>query len=188
LRECGGEVDLSALAQSIRAADRVVLPGVGAFSDAMDGMNKTGLASALVEFARTGRPLLGICLGMQMLMTASEEFGTRPGLGLISGPVVQIPRRVGLKVPHTGWSEIYPSTPGAWNSTILAEAAPGTPVYFVHSYSAIPDNESDRLADVNYGGFRVSAAVRRDNVTGCQFHPEKSGTVGLAILRSFLNS
>jgi glutamine amidotransferase len=123
---------------------------------------------------------------MQVLFSESHEFGVHRGLGLIPGKVLPIPRRGSFKVPHVGWSAIRPSADGCWHGTVLERVHPSTRAYFVHSLAAIPDVSEDRLAETDYGGFCIPAAVRRRSVTGCQFHPEKSGPAGLAILRRFL--
>ncbi len=185
LRQVGAAVDVTDRPEDIRRAERLVLPGVGAFSDGMGGLERLHLVSALHEYFAAGRPFLGICLGMQMLFSESEEFGLWSGLGAIPGRVKAIPHRPGYKVPHTGWSKIHPMSGSTWQGSILASTPPGMCAYFVHSLTAVPESEEDRLADTDYGGVRISAAVRRGNITGCQFHPEKSGPLGLDILRCF---
>jgi glutamine amidotransferase len=186
LRHAGAEVMVTAEPRAVASAERLVLPGVGAFSDGMAGLRDRGLVEPLKTYVETGRPLLGICLGMQLLLTASEEFGAHAGLALIPGRVVEIPRKPGLKVPQIGWNRIAPRPGGSWRGTLFEKTAPDTMVYFVHSFTAVPEREEDRLADTNYGGWRVCAAVRRDNAIGCQFHPEKSGPAGLAMLHQFM--
>ena len=186
LREAGAEVCVTDNPGEVRQADRLVLPGVGAFADGMKGLRDRGLVDTLREYFGTERPFLGICLGMQMLLQRSEEFGDHEGLGFIPGRVVGIPFHPGFKVPHVGWSRIAPPLNRSWAGTILSETPPGTRVYFVHSYSAVPEVESDRLADTLYGGYRISAAIQRGSVIGCQFHPEKSGALGLTMVRRFL--
>ena len=171
-------------------AARVVLPGVGAFANAMDVLHNRGLVCAIQEVARRRTPLLGICLGMQLLLDESEEFGRTPGLGLISGSVVPVPTRSTdgqiQKIPHIGWYKLQRDEKYQnWNGTLLEDNLPGEAVYFVHSFMAMPINPVNRLADCNYGGHLVSAAIISDRITGCQFHPEKSGEVGLKILRKF---
>jgi glutamine amidotransferase len=188
LRHEGADVELTSDPDVIRRADRVVLPGVGAFADCRSGLVDRGLFEVSKEAAESGRPFLGICVGMQLLMTESEEFGRHAGLGVIPGQVVAIPADNGLKVPQIGWNRIYPRRGGDWRGTLLEPLEPGTMVYFVHSYTAAPAREEHRLADAEYGGHRVSAAVRRDNVWGTQFHPEKSGPAGLQVLRRFLEA
>lgn len=185
LRHEGAEVVVSENPNDVRTADRVVLPGVGAFADGMEGLRKRDLVGPLLDFVATGRPFLGICLGMQLLLGESEEFGRHEGLGIIEGKVVLIPRVPGRKVPHIGWNRIMPAGAG-WANTPLEPIAPATAMYFVHSFTAEPAREEDRLADADYVGFRVSAAVRKDNVVGTQFHPEKSGPSGLLVIAQYL--
>ena len=186
LRHEGAEVTLSADARDVAVAERLVLPGVGAFADGMKGLAERGLVEPLRAYAESGRPLLGICLGMQLLMGESDEFGRHEGLGIVPGRVVEIRREAGFKVPQIGWNRIYPPDGAGWGGTLLGALEPGAMVYFVHSYTAVPERENDRLADSVYAGQRISAAVRRGNVWGCQFHPEKSGSAGLTIVRRFL--
>jgi glutamine amidotransferase len=186
LRHEGAEVTVSADRSDVAAAERLVLPGVGAFADGMKGLTERGLVEPIRAYAETGRPLLGICLGMQLLLGESEEFGRHLGLGIVPGRVVEIRREQGFKVPQIGWNRIFPPNGAGWGGTLLDTLEPGTMVYFVHSFTAVPEREADRLADSLYAGQRISAAVRRGQVWGCQFHPEKSGSKGLAILRRFL--
>lgn len=181
----GAEVVVSEDPAQVQNAERLVLPGVGAFADGMEGLRRRHLVEPLLEFVATGRPLLGICLGMQLLMAESSEFGRHLGLGIIEGNVTLIPAAPGRKVPHIGWNRIMPVST-SWVGTPLEPLEPGTMMYFVHSYTAEPTREQDRLADVDYVGVRVSAAVRKDNVVGTQFHPEKSGSAGLAVLARYL--
>ncbi|MBX7059473.1 MAG: imidazole glycerol phosphate synthase subunit HisH [Leptospirales bacterium] len=187
----GARVTLSSDAEIICRARRLVLPGVGAFGAAMNVLRSLQLFEPILEAARSGAPLLGICLGMQMLFEESEEFGLHKGLALIPGRVAPVPSVTtdgsSQRIPHIGWSALYPATNSPpWRDTSLAEVKPGDSVYFVHSFMAMPVHPSDRLADANYGGHSVAGVVKRNNVTGCQFHPEKSGSVGLSILKNFL--
>lgn len=182
----GAAVTLADSPEAIAQAERLVLPGVGAFADGMKGLRERALIEPIHAFVKTGRPFAGICLGMQLLLAESEEFGRHDGLGIIPGRVVAIPATPGIKVPHIGWNRIDPRPGGTWQDTPLSSVAPGAMVYFVHSFTAQPREEADRLADAWYGGHRISAAVRRDNVVGFQFHPEKSGATGLSILATFL--
>ncbi len=186
------EVDVTADPARLALATHVVLPGVGAFVDGMRGLTEAGFPPAIRAFAASGRPLLGICLGMQMLMDDSEEFGLTPGLGLIPGRVRAIPRDrddgTRRKLPAIGWAPIHPAGANGWAGSVLADTAPGTPVYMLHSFHAQPGNPAHLLADYDHEGTRVTAAIRQGNVTGCQFHPEKSGPAGLAILRAFLSA
>jgi len=186
LRHEGAEVTVTSDPKDVPGAERLVLPGVGAFADGVKGLQERGLFEPLREYLATGRPFLGICVGMQLLMQESEEFGRHRGLGVIPGKVVAIPARPGLKVPQIGWNRIAPRRGGTWDGSVLDGMDPGTMVYFVHSFTADPTDEEDRLADAEYGGHRISAAIQRGNVVGCQFHPEKSGPAGLRILRRFL--
>jgi glutamine amidotransferase len=186
----GGTPRLSADPEVVASASRLILPGVGAFGDAMAGLNALGLGEAVKAFAATGRPLLGICLGMELLLDESSEFGRHAGLGLIPGRVDRLPSpQTGSreKIPNVGWCPLEEPRQGAtWSGTILADVKVGDFVYFVHSYAAYPDDPGHRLADITFAGIGVTAAVVRENVTGCQFHPEKSGQVGLAMLSAFV--
>lgn len=189
----GAEVVVTSDPDIARQADRLVLPGVGAFGDCISNLTKLGLDAAVHDFVRTGRPMLGICVGMQMLFDGSEEFGVNAGLGLIPGRVLAIPRtRVDgspHKIPHIGWAEIErPDSAGEerWEGTVLEGLPEGTFLYFVHSFTGHPETPTHRLADIRYGGNLVSAAVQRDNIIGVQFHPEKSGEAGLHLLKRFL--
>lgn len=193
IEAAGGEARLTTRPAEISSADRILLPGVGAFEPCMQTLAKSGLSEPVLEFARTGRPFLGICVGMQLLFDHSLEFGLHAGLGLISGHVAPIPPRDAAgerKVPHIGWSPLLqPEGRSTWEGTPLQGARPGeTSAYFVHSYSCIPDDPSRRLAEVDYAGYRVCAAVMQDNITAFQCHPEKSGPAGLAILARFLQT
>jgi len=191
LEHCGARVVISADPAVIGAAARVVLPGVGSFADSMAALRADGLDALVKDVAAAGTPLLGICLGMQMLLDESAEHGVTAGLGLIPGRVVQIPGAgpdgVPHKIPHIGWSALQPGPARAdWDGTVLAGVTPGEAVYFVHSFMAQPAPEH-RLADCDYHGVPIAAVIGRANVLGAQFHPEKSGEVGLTILRHFLN-
>ncbi len=165
----------------IEAAERVVLPGVGAFRDAAEKLRTSGLWDVVKNEAAKGKPLLGICLGMQMLLEKSYEFGDYEGLGLIPGNVVPLEGYVpeGLKIPQMGWNALEFTN----ESGIFKNTNEGEYVYFVHSYYC--DCPEEYVTAVTDYGAPVTASVRRGNVYGCQFHPEKSGDVGLAILRAF---
>ncbi len=167
----------------VRRAERLVLPGVGAFGDAIATLKRTGLAEALKEFAASGRPLLGICLGMQLLVEEDFEDGRHVGLGLIAGDCVRFtvdaaPQN--LKVPHMGWNSLEWEKP----SPLFAGLEPGVHVYFVHSYHVRPRESGVVAATAEYGG-RFAAALWQGNIYATQFHPEKSQRVGGAILRNF---
>lgn len=191
LEYCGARVTITSDAAAILTSTKVVLPGVGAFADGMVALRAQGLDAVVRQVAATGTPLLGICLGMQMLFDESEEFGATAGLGLIPGRVVRIPATTTTgeshKIPHIGWNElVLPAQRDSWQSGLLSNVELGEAVYFVHSFMAQPTSPMHRLADCSYGGIPISAVVKRDNVMGCQFHPEKSGEVGLKILRRFI--
>lgn len=191
LEHCGGKVTLTADPEKILASKRVVLPGVGAFANAMQALECLGLVAAIRELAKRKTPLLGICLGMQLLLEESEEFGAAVGLGLISGRVIPVPCRTlsgaTQKIPHIGWRALQPSGASErWRDTLLQDNRVGDAAYFVHSFMAVPSDSVNRVADCVYGGHLIPAVIGRDKITGCQFHPEKSGIVGLKILRRFL--
>ena len=191
LEYCGASVTVSADHKVILEASKVVLPGVGAFIDGMSELNRQGLTETLKEVANKGVPLLGICLGMQMLLEESEEFGNSKGLGLISGNVIAIPMTTisgePQKIPHIGWNALVtPEEKNSWIGSLLKDIEPGEAGYFDHSYMASPSNLEHHIANCIYGGRSISAVIGNKNVFGCQFHPEKSGEVGLTILRNFL--
>ncbi|WP_150272293.1 imidazole glycerol phosphate synthase subunit HisH [Paenibacillus tepidiphilus] len=167
--------------EQILAADSVILPGVGAFGDAMAHLRESGLDRVVKEVAAGGQPLLGICLGMQLLFTTGEEHGEHSGLDLLAGSVVRFAPRDGYKVPHMGWNKLSFRQP---ENPLLAGLEEGH-VYFVHSYHALAGREDDVLAVTDYG-HPVTAVVGRDNVLGMQFHPEKSGELGIRLLGNFL--
>ena len=185
---CGAQVEFVQTPEAVLAAPRLILPGVGAFADAMRKLEETGLVPVLKQQVQK-KPLLGICLGMQMLFDESDEFGRHQGLGLIPGRVERIPAvdtsGVPQRVPNIGWRTLVPAH-GSFAGTALQNVPAGGECYFVHSYEAKPKNEADRLADSPYGGRSICAAALRGSVMGTQFHPEKSGPVGLSILKAFL--
>ncbi|HVH41349.1 MAG TPA: imidazole glycerol phosphate synthase subunit HisH [Labilithrix sp.] len=185
----GAEARLSSDPLEIAAAPRLVVPGVGAFGDGMRELEKRGLVQPIRAFFQTGRPLLGICLGMQLLLTESTEFGVHAGLGIIPGRVEKIPVEPGWKIPHVGWNRLAPPAEARWNESLLDGLERESPmVYFVHSFHAQPENRAHVLANVRYGGVDLCAAVRRDNAVGFQFHPEKSGPLGLRLIHRFVRS
>lgn len=187
---CGASVRLSHDPAEIENAEKLVLPGVGAFAAGMQGLRERNLIQPIKRYAASGRPLLGICLGMQMLATTSTEFGLHDGLDLIPGTVESIPTEAKdgthHRIPSIGWSELQQPDGRDWHGTILKDSPPGTCVYLVHSFHLHPDDSAHVLARYEYGGHLITAAVQRENITGCQFHPEKSGPVGLKILANFL--
>ena len=180
----GADAMVSGEAEKIRAADRIILPGVGAFIDAKEKLSANGLDQVVIEEAEKGKPLMGICLGMQMLFNKSYEFGITDGLGLIDGEVKSIAPIIpnGYKVPHIGWNALRFTSRGQ-KTEIFKYISEGEHVYFVHSFAAMNCEEST-IATAEYGA-ELTAAVARDNVYGMQFHPEKSGKTGLKILKAF---
>lgn len=177
----GAETVLTPDPDVIKKADKILLPGVGAFGDAAEKLKKSGLGDLIVEEANKGKPLLGICLGMQLLLEKSYEYGEHKGLGLIKGEIKPIADVIpnDLKIPHIGWNALeFKGT-----SPIFKHIKNGDFVYFVHSYYGTNCDENV-IATTEYGA-TLTAAVQNKNVYGCQFHPEKSGTVGLKILRGF---
>lgn len=185
LERCGADVCMLTEPQQVLDADRIVLPGVGAFPTAMRRLTEAGLDAALVAFARSSRPLLGICLGMQLLAEVGEEFGTTTGLGLIPGRVERMPV-IGLqggptRVPFVGWA------PVAKSSSPAAGMFPSSHYYFVHSFQFVPTVADHVLASYEFDGHAVVAAVGDGATVGVQFHPERSGPAGLAFLKTFTN-
>ena len=180
-RAIGAEAAVTADPAVIARADRLVLPGVGAFRDAAEKLRASGLDRILLSEAKAGKPLLGICLGMQLLFESSSEYGEHPGLGLLPGHVVGMAGRIPpeLKIPHIGWNALHITR----MHPLLSGVCESDCVYFVHSFFAA-DCDASTIAVTDYG-IPLTAAVACGSVMGCQFHPEKSGAVGLAILRAF---
>jgi glutamine amidotransferase len=191
LKALGASSLVSQDPRDLRSADRVILPGVGAFEDGMAGLRQHGFVEEISAYVQTGGPLLGICLGMQMLMDRSFEFGEFAGLGLIAGEVrpVDSVSTSGerLRVPHIGWNGLM-SSGRLWNGEILDGLPEGAEMYFVHSFRVEPRDSNHVLAVTDYGGRRFCSVVAKGNVSGCQFHPEKSSRMGLSILRNFINN
>lgn len=177
----GEQAEVTGDAARIAQADRVILPGVGAFADAYDKLCESGMDEAVRRAVKSGKPVMGICLGMQLLFERSYEYGEHPGLGLLEGKVVGMEGRLpgGLAIPHIGWNALRIKRPGG----VLKYVEEGDCVYFVHSYYA--ENCAASLTATAEYGLELTAAVQRENLYGCQFHPEKSGKVGLGILRAF---
>lgn len=184
LKKVGRDAVLSSDPSEVAAAAKIILPGVGAFDRAAGILRETGLGAAIIDAAGSGAQVLGICLGMQLLLDGSEEGeGTERGLGLIPGRVVAFPdevRQQGLRVPHMGWNSVT----RIGDSGALPTLADGDRFYFVHSFHAVPRDAADRFATARHG-IDFTAMVRRDNVIGAQFHPEKSHRTGMAMLRDF---
>lgn len=175
------DVQLVERPDQLKGADKIILPGVGAFGAGMQQLHKQDLVGVLKDELAAGTPYLGICLGMQFLFEASDEMGDHEGLGVLPGKVTRFPERPGLKVPHMGWNQLEPSR----ESVLLADVPTPSYAYFVHSYYCVPDNPDDLLISTDYGE-PFCAGVQRDNIYGVQFHPEKSQRTGLRILRNFL--
>ena len=189
LEYCGASVKITKDHQTILKASRVIFPGVGSFPHGMAELKNQGLDSILREVIKKEIKILGICLGMQLLLDESEEFELTAGLGFIPGRVIPIPSytRNGqtIKIPHTGWNELLISS--NTSNGLLKNIKQGESTYFVHSFMAVPKNQEDRFADCMYGENRIAAVIGNKNIFGCQFHPEKSGEVGLRILKNFLS-
>jgi len=187
----GAQVRIAETRQDIISAGKLVLPGVGAFTNGMHELKVKNFIEPINAHASSGNPLLGICLGMQMLFDSSEEFELSEGLRLIPGKVVKIPdlgvNGTAHKIPHIGWNELVEVNPNSWNNSIFDSVDKNSATYFVHSYMGVPDDDTNRLANCDYDGIQICAAVQKGNVSGCQFHPERSGEIGLNILSNFLN-
>ena len=190
----GAKVQISNCPNEISRASRIVLPGVGAFGAGMKKLKENRLDEVL-KSASEDRPLMGICLGMQMLLNMSTEFGEHTGLGIISGNVTSIDshavgiERQRLKIPHVGWRELHAAhSDHQWKNSCLKNIERHASVYFVHSYRAVPAHSDNILATCEYGTSSVVAAIKKNNVVGLQFHPELSGHVGLKILEAFINT
>jgi glutamine amidotransferase len=193
LRQIDAEVSLARDKAEILAADRLILPGVGAFARAMEALKDLNLIELLQEYDRKERPFLGICIGMQVLMQNSEEFGRHDGLGFIKGTVERIDKNDdrSIRVPHIAWTGLQPNTErteDSWKETPLEEFKSGQEsVYFVHSYHCKPSDPSVVLARAEYEGLGLTAVINKDNIYGAQFHPERSGLVGQRFLKGFMN-
>ncbi len=166
--------------ETINSCDKILLPGVGSFGDAMDSMSQKGLVETVKENALSGKPFLGICLGLQLLFEESEESPGVKGLGIFKGKIKKFPNDMGLKIPHIGWNSLEIRQ----NDTLFKDIPENSYVYFVHSYYLHAEDESDIATVTNYG-IDFHSAVGKDNIFATQFHPEKSGDVGLQILKNF---
>ncbi len=192
INHLGFQAKVSEDPKVIRRAKRLILPGVGAFQDGMKNLKEKALVVPLKEVVASGTSLLGICLGMQLLMTESEEFGLHQGLDLISGRVVRFvspeAEQERFKIPHVGWSPLDNFSDGRWKNSILKDLMPGVFMYFVHSYVVVPDEENTQLAQTHYGRNRFCSVIQKKNIVGCQFHPEVSGLSGLSVIKNFLST
>ena len=177
-------------AQTIEKADAVILPGVGAFGDAMEALKRLDLVSPIKDFAASGKPLIGICLGFQLLMSHSEEFGNHEGLGLIEGDVVSLRKlhadEVRFKVPQIGWNAVKKTT--AWNTSPLNGMKNGELFYFVHSLYVRPKDKNIWASSTEYNGKSFCSSISKGNIFACQFHPERSGPSGLKVYENLLNT
>ena len=193
LEFCGARVKLASSPAEIKNAEYLILPGVGAFQEGMRGLRERGLIESIQIFLESGRPFLGICLGMQLLLEQSYEFGISQGLGYINGSVRLLPtiRKNGEKniLPHVSWNIIEKpkGDENAWKKSILEDVDPGFYTYFVHSYYCDPSSQEDVLAVTPFHDFNFPSIIRKNNVYGVQFHPEKSGEAGLNFLQKFLS-
>jgi glutamine amidotransferase len=179
---------LSNNGEEILSADGVILPGVGAFAHGMENLNKYDLVNIIKKYTDTNKPFMGVCLGMQMLLDESEEFKKTKGLGLISGKVIKLPtqNKSYEKLPHVSWNEVKEKKT-KWNNTILNNIKQQSDVYFVHSFITDLDNEDEVLSTTQYSDYEFCSSIKKDNIYGCQFHPEKSGEIGLKIIENFVN-
>tara|TARA_A100001011_G_scaffold16199_2_gene16817 strand:- start:14245 stop:14895 length:651 start_codon:yes stop_codon:yes gene_type:complete len=190
LEFCGVDVLVTKNEKEILKSQRVVLPGVGAFKVAMDKLKKLGLDDTLNELAEKETPLLGICLGMQILMSKSKEFGSHDGLNLISGTVDPISENLkkndNLKIPHVSWNKLIPNELNNFKENYFIKMIKENDCfYFVHSFVVNTSSKKETLAYCDYGGYPLTAIIKRNQIIGCQFHPEKSGKAGLRLLKSF---
>ena len=183
----GQDAEITASPDHVAAADGIVIPGVGAFGVAMDVLTRTGLAETIKDRASRGAPVVGICLGMQLMMSTSAEFGAHDGLGIIAGETVSLKDIPGIdrraRVPHVGWTAVHPTRPAGWAGTPLAGLEPDSPMYFVHSYCVKPADTAVSLASSEYLGATFCCSLVKGNVFGCQFHPERSAADGIEVYR-----
>lgn len=179
--------EISGDPQKVAEADALILPGVGAFAAAMDTLRSTGLADAILESVAGGKPLMGVCLGLQLLFERSEEFESAAGLGLIPGMIRRLPTENGRRVPQIAWNQIH-AAKQTWEGTPLKDVQSGDYMYFVHSYYVDPSDKGCVLTETEYDGFRYCSAVLKNNIFATQFHPEKSGAPGLTIYKNWLEA
>ncbi|HLK28175.1 MAG TPA: imidazole glycerol phosphate synthase subunit HisH [Puia sp.] len=175
--------------KELLGADFAILPGVGAFADAMSNLDKMDLITPMKDFIESGKPFMGVCLGLQLLFTESEEFGSSKGLNFIEGQVKKFPAKNSegktLKVPQIEWNQIYEPEFQSWNQTPLKSCKNGDYMYFVHSYYVSPQSQNEILSKTTYGGLTYCSSIHKKNIFACQFHPEKSGRYGVEIYRNW---
>jgi glutamine amidotransferase len=179
IKRVGADSRLAKTADDIKSSDRLILPGIGAFDTGMALLDASGMTQAIKDFSATGKPVLGICLGMQLLLDSSEE-GSAAGLGLISGRSLRIPEDDGVRVPHMGWNLVEPVK----SDPLVADLPADSRFYFVHTYRVVPDDDEDVLAITRYG-VPFASMIRSENVMGAQYHPEKSHAFGMRVLSNF---
>lgn len=188
----GFDAKITSDKKDVLASDYVILPGVGAFGDAINTLHDFDLISPIKDFIASGKPFMGVCLGLQLLFSESEEFGSYKGLNIIEGVVKKFPpkNKQGevLKVPQIEWNQIFPAALERWEKSPLADCRSGDYMYFVHSYYVVPEGGENILSTTEYGGLTYCSSIIKNNVFACQFHPEKSGKHGLDIYRSFFNN
>ena len=191
LEYIGAEVIITDRHEEIKKASHLLLPGVGAFKNGMEGLNERGLTDPIKEHIEKKRPFFGICLGMQMMMSKSHEFGEIDGLGIIEGIVTKIPTRnsknISHKIPHIGWNKLIVNNNNDTHDLLKGQDDKSS-MYFVHSYRVNCNNNKNIMATTNYNDVKITAIINKDNAYGCQFHPEKSGKNGLKILKQFIQS
>lgn len=184
----GVEAVITEDAKTLEQSGGIVLPGVGSFEAGMRGLEIRGLTETIKNIAKSNKPILGICLGAQIMLTEGHEFGVFKGLGIIPGKVVHFPLLAdGEKVPHVGWNTISSRDEKLWQDTILNSFNKDDQFYFVHSYILEPEHKDNILALTTYGGYTFCSVVKKENIYGCQFHPEKSGEVGLKLISNFID-
>lgn len=190
-RHLGADAIITSDKQELLAADYAILPGVGAFGDAMETLHQLDLVSPIHDFIQSGKPFMGVCLGLQLLFSESEEFGNHKGLNVIEGITRRFPPKGTegeiLKVPQIEWNQISHYNGNSWDNSPLRDCSEGEFMYFVHSYYVLPANNEFILSTTTYGGLTYCSSVGHKNVFACQFHPERSAEHGLKIYRSFLN-